>query len=139
MNNSLPPLNTTIMMWWMIKKRLKFLTIFFKSFLSWYFKSQTSDSPYVAPVRLSHIVVTDGVLLNLKINKSSGPDGVSHRMLKDANPSICSSLTKLFNIFLENNTFPSDWKLAHVVPVFKKGDRKLINNYRPISLTSCIN
>lgn len=100
------------------------------------------DSPQDVPVQISNIVITEqdalDVLLNLKVNKSSGPDGVSPRMLKEAAPSICSSLTKLINMSLMYGTFPSDWKLAHVVPVFKKGDKKLLNNYRPISLTSCI-
>ena len=30
--------------------------------------------------------------------------------------------------------FPIDWKLARVSPVFKKGKKSDLNNYRPISV-----
>ena len=33
---------------------------------------------------------------------------------------------------------PEDWKLANVVPVFKKGKKELVENYRPISLLAII-
>ena len=33
---------------------------------------------------------------------------------------------------------PSLWKLANVCPVYKEGNRSDINNYRPISLISCV-
>ena len=35
------------------------------------------------------------------------------------------------------NCQPEDWKTANVAPIFKKGDRGLASNYRPVSLT-CI-
>ncbi|KAK4827505.1 hypothetical protein QYF61_018805 [Mycteria americana] len=31
---------------------------------------------------------------------------------------------------------PADWKLANVIPVYKKGIREDPGNYRPVSLTS---
>ena len=48
------------------------------------------------------------------------------------------SLVKpLFNIFLfllETGNFPSKRKRGNIVPVHKKGNENLINNYRPVSL-----
>ena len=31
---------------------------------------------------------------------------------------------------------PIDWRRANVVPIFKKGEKEVPNNYRPVSLTS---
>ena len=34
--------------------------------------------------------------------------------------------------------FPDQWKIAHVIALFKKGDTSLPSNYRPVSLLSCV-
>ena len=49
---------------------------------------------------------------------------------------IGTALTAIFNKLL--STTKTDWKLALVVPVHKKGDKSSVENYRPISLTSLV-
>ena len=55
-------------------------------------------------------------------------------MLKLCSTSICKLLEIIFNRCLVTGTFPNDWKKGIVVPVFKKGDKQILKNYRPISL-----
>lgn len=47
---------------------------------------------------------------------------------------FCYPLTRLFNLYADENKFPDDRKLADVSAVFKKDDRVNKTNYRPISL-----
>ena len=45
-------------------------------------------------------------------------------------------LTHIINKSLKEGVFPSELKLATVVPIFKAGDTNKITNYRPISVLS---
>ena len=44
----------------------------------------------------------------------------------------------LFNKSLQQSKYPSNWKIAHVIAIFKKGDTSLPSNFRPISLINYI-
>ena len=47
-------------------------------------------------------------------------------------------LSMLFNKSLKLGVFPSDWKMSHAIPLFKKGDNSLVSNYRPVAMLCCI-
>ena len=70
------------------------------------------------------------MIQNLDPNKAHGHDQISIRMLKLCSTSICKPLEIIFYQCLETGTFPNDWKKGNVVPVFKKGDKQILKNYR---------
>ena len=78
------------------------------------------------------------LLRNINSNKACGPDGIHGKVLKNCSSSLASPLSLLFQLSYNSGIIPSEWKLAHVVPVHKKGSKENIENYRPISLTSLI-
>jgi hypothetical protein len=55
-----------------------------------------------------------------------------------AAPLISDSLTYIFNQAITLCTFPHEWKIARVIPLFKNGKRNFSGNYRPISALPAI-
>ena len=78
------------------------------------------------------------VLNNLKLKLSCGHDGISSRLLKASKNVICKPLTLIINQTLTSGIFPDTLKIAKIIPLFKKGDRTLLENYRPISILPAI-
>ena len=54
--------------------------------------------------------------------------------LKDIKLSVVVPLSIIFNMSLNEGSFPNKMKVADTVPFFKGKDRSLVDNYRPISL-----
>jgi len=57
------------------------------------------------------------------------------RLLKELSVELAPILTAIFRQSINEGELPSDWKEANVAPIFKKGQRNLAINYRPVSLT----
>ena len=87
------------------------------------------------------VITTDEIVDIIKIlnpNKASGPDIISHKMLKLCPEKIAVPLQIIFNKSLLQCKYPTSWKIAHVIAIFKKGDKSLPSNYRPKFLISCV-
>ena len=76
------------------------------------------------------------LLKNLKVHKATGLDEIPAYILKTAADELAPALAILFQLSMDQGEIPQDWKQALVVPIFKKGDKHLPSNYRPVSLTS---
>ena len=60
------------------------------------------------------------MLRSLDISKSAGEDRISGKFLRDAAEVISSPLTYIMNVSLKSATVPDDFKLARVLPIYKK-------------------
>lgn len=81
------------------------------------------------------------LVYSLKHNKNTtvGHDNINYQMLRNIPENGLHKLTKLFNIMLEKNFIPEEWKTHIVVPVPKPNKPKnLATSYRPITLLSCL-
>ena len=68
------------------------------------------------------------------MNKSLGPNSVPIYILKVHNSFFSEKLSKIINLSFATGIFPDLCKIAKVVPLFKKDNELLCENYRPISL-----
>ncbi|KAL9969651.1 hypothetical protein ACROYT_G021888 [Oculina patagonica] len=75
----------------------------------------------------------------LKNKKASGTDAILNEMIKHGRYYLMPSLERIFNDIIENGTFPTEWNIGVIKPIYKqKGDKKSPANYRGITLTSCL-
>ena len=58
--------------------------------------------------------------------------------LKRSSKQISLPLSLLFNRAIEYGVFPDCFKKCIIIPLFKTGDKKICDNYRPISLSLSI-
>lgn len=117
----------------------------FSSYFSSVFEKDSLESNFDFTDRnyntLNSVTITEEMVLNklnaLDANKGPGPDGIPAIFIKTCSKELCEPLHILFCKSLQSGTFPTLWKIAHVVPIYKSGDKNQCQNYRPISLLSC--
>ena len=67
-------------------------------------------------------------------NGNSGWDNLPLILFKSCISSFIKPLTYIVNKSFKSGIFSDPLKLAKIVPIFKSGDKKIISNYRPISV-----
>ena len=101
----------------------------------------TPDSLQDSATNMPEINISENGLMkllqNLKPGKAAGPDKLKPLLLRELREEIAPIIQIIFDRSLKTGKLPADWMKANVMPVFKKGDKSLAANYRPISLT-CI-
>ena len=76
---------------------------------------------------------------NLKNNKSPGIDSIINEHMKTTINVMAPIYVKLFNLIFDSGFVPDSWTLGNILPIYKnKGNINLAENYRPITLLSCL-
>ena len=100
-----------------------------------YYFSQSTHKTYA---RIKYTPVTtmeiENIIKSLKTKCSYGYDEISSKILKLSSPFIISPLNYIFNKVLSKGVFPDRLKYSIIKPLYKKGSRQELSNYRPISL-----
>ena len=105
-----------------------------------YTGNKTFDAYLKEPNKISfeHKYVNESTIItiitNLPNKNSCGFDGLSTTILKYIKGIIIKPLTLIINQIFNTGVFPANLKIAKIIPIFKKDDRTVFNNYRPISL-----
>ena len=82
--------------------------------------------------------IEDSIRL-LKNNKAAGYDQIVNDYLKVSNPRLISIYCNIFNIVFNSGVIPESWSIGIILPIYKnKGDPKDPDNYRAITLVSCL-
>ena len=90
-------------------------------------KKRMINSIYLSPCDEKEIIE---IIQDLENGKASD---ISISLLKKCREPLSPHLSKFFNWFLENGVFPQILKLGAITPIFKKGDTRFLDNYRPVS------
>ncbi|XP_045762463.1 uncharacterized protein LOC123865461 [Maniola jurtina] len=90
-----------------------------------------SKTIFLSPVNPQDIYK---IIKSLKNTASTGYDNISTRVLKDAALVLASPLCHIVNLTLVQGHYPTRLKFSIVKPLYKKGDKKDISNYRPVTL-----
>ena len=94
-------------------------------------KNQMEQSFFISPTTSDEI---ESQIKHLKNHKASGPNSIPTTIFKKFGKNISLPLTELINLSFNQGKFLAVLKIASVTPIFKKGDKLDVNNYRPISL-----
>ena len=89
-------------------------------------------------IKAVHPDLIEQVVKGLKNSKSAGLDNIDTQILKLSLPYILPCLTHIVNLSIANSQFPTSWKTAKIIPLYKKDDPLDPKNYRPVAILPVI-
>ena len=92
------------------------------------------SAPLLKEIHVSAEGVTK-LLKGLNPSKALGPDELHPRVLKELASELGPMFAHHFQQSVDAGEIPKKWSLSNICPLYKKGDRSLACNYRPVSLT----
>ena len=117
------------------KKKIFFLFVFCSLVKN---ASTLPNLEYKTDERLNYFEINEdnilSIIKNLNASTAHEWDKTSIRMMKLCGKTIAIPLKMIFRSMLEKGVFSNDWKKSNVVSIHKRDSKKLIKNYRPISL-----
>ena len=131
-----------------IKEPTKMAELFANHFYSCF--NHNGMSAYAGNAAFS--APTEKILTNIKIdfhvvsrvvkslpNKCSEDlDSLSYAVVKGGGDTLSLQMCRLFQLSLKTESLPTNWKRSAIYPIKKKSNPKTVNDFRPISITSCI-
>ena len=70
---------------------------------------------------------------SIKIKNCEGFDRIPQRILSEGINYLIEPMHKLFNLIYESKKLPQQWLISKIIPIFKKGSKTEVENYRPIA------
>ena len=92
------------------------------------------SAPPMSDIHISNEGVIK-MMKGLNPSKALRPDELHPRVLKELVVELGHVFAHLFQQSLDKGEIPKEWSLANICPLYKKGDRALPSNQRPVSLT----
>ena len=79
-----------------------------------------------------------GLFKHIGVDKCPYPDGICGRTPRFCAEQLSGVFQRLFQTSIDTCTIPDIWTLSTVIPIPKKDNPKLPNDFRPVSLTSLV-
>jgi hypothetical protein len=103
------------------------------NYMTYMSKAFGSPFPKIQIMKTTSVEI-EKIIKSLKFSHTYRYDEISNNILEASKPFISTPLSYSCNRVLFEGVFPDRLKYATIVPVYKRGDRKDLFNYRPISI-----
>ena len=100
-----------------------------------FLRNEVKSSIYFDPPRINEVI---NLINSLNLSKAVGHDNIAPYFLRVASNILAPALCYFFDNAIQFGVFPPNCKIAKIIPLFKAGKKEEVNNYRPMSILTCL-